>query len=159
MGNQSTTTLGAFSISLAVKDIQASKLFYAKLGFEATAGNESENWLILRNGYATIGIFQGMFEDNILTLNPGWDGQVNGLEDFADIREIQKKFKSKNVELTSEADDSTTGPASLTECPHTHHLDYRLHRPVYCGLRWSGQLADKSWSSTNKFRWEFAACQ
>ena len=105
--------LGAFSISLAVKDINASKAFYEKLGFEAFMGDISQNWLILRNGGHVIGLFQGMFERNALTFNPGWDQNTQKLDTFTDVRDLQKQLKAQGVELTSEADESTTGPASF----------------------------------------------
>lgn len=105
--------LGAFSISLAVKDIEASKAFYEKLGFEAFHGDISQNWLILKNGEHVIGLFQGMFERNILTFNPGWDMNAQKLDHFTDVRAIQRHLKEQGVELMSEADESTTGPASL----------------------------------------------
>ena len=106
--------LGAFSISLSVKDIEASRDFYQKLGFEAIGGNTDDNWLILRNGDHVIGLFQGMFEKNILTFNPGWDQQCNETRSFTDVREIQRKLKAQGVTLASEADESSTGPASIT---------------------------------------------
>ncbi|MBX3051217.1 MAG: VOC family protein [Caldilineaceae bacterium] len=105
--------LGAFSISLSVKDIQASKNFYKKLGFTVFGGDESQNWLILKNGEHTIGLFQGMFEGNILTFNPGWGQDAQPLEEFTDVREVQRQLKAQGVEMVSEADESTTGPASL----------------------------------------------
>ena len=105
--------LGAFSISLAVKDINASKAFYEKLGFEAFMGDISQNWLILRNGGHVIGLFQGMFERNALTFNPGWDQNTQKLDTFTDVRELQKQLKAQGVELMSEVDESTTGPASF----------------------------------------------
>jgi len=105
--------LGAFSISLAVKDINASKAFYEKLGFEAFMGDISQNWLILRNGGHVIGLFQGMFERNAITFNPGWDQNTQKLDTFTDVRELQKQLKAQGVELMSEADESTTGPASF----------------------------------------------
>ena len=105
--------LGAFSISLAVKDLAASRAFYEKFGFEAFAGEASQNWLILKNGNATIGLFQGMFERNILTFNPGWDANADKLDAYTDIRELQRKLKAQGVELQTEADESSTGPASL----------------------------------------------
>jgi len=105
--------LGAFSISLTVKDLGASRAFYEKFGFTAFAGDASQNWLILKNGECVIGLFQGMFEKNILTFNPGWDGNAQKLERFADIRELQRELKAKGVELVNEADESTTGPASF----------------------------------------------
>lgn len=105
--------LGAFSISLAVKDLQASRSFYEKLGFTVFAGEASEGWLILKNGDHTIGIFQGMFEKNMLTFNPGWDSNANRLDTFTDVRDLQRELKGKGVELVSEADEGTTGPASF----------------------------------------------
>jgi lactoylglutathione lyase len=105
--------LGAFSISLAVKDIEASKAFYEKLGFQVFMGDISQNWLILKNGEHTIGLFQGMFERNLLTFNPGWDSNAQKLDTFTDVRELQKQLKAQSVELMSEADESTTGPASF----------------------------------------------
>lgn len=105
--------LGAFSISLAVKDLQASKAFYQHLGFEVFAGDEARNYLILKNGNALIGIFQGMFENNILTFNPGWDESAKALPEFDDVRDIQKHLKSQGISLSTEADESTTGPASF----------------------------------------------
>jgi lactoylglutathione lyase len=106
--------LGAFSISLAVKDIAASREFYEKLGFTKIGGDESQNWLILQNGPSTIGLFQGMFDKNSLTFNPGWDNHGNHPDDFTDVREIQRELKAKGIELTTEADESTTGPAYVT---------------------------------------------
>ena len=105
--------LGAFSVSLAVKDIEASRTFYAKFGFETVGGNAAENWLILRNGATTIGLFQGMFDKNILTFNPGWDSNANSIEGFTDVRELQRRLKAQGVTLEVEADESTTGPASF----------------------------------------------
>lgn len=105
--------LGAFSISLAVKDLQASKAFYEKFGFKAFGGDASQNWLILSNGDHKIGLFQGMFEKNILTFNPGWDNNANNLDTFTDVRELQRQLKAQGVELQTEADESTTGPASF----------------------------------------------
>lgn len=105
--------LGAFSVSLAVKDIAASRDFYARLGFEAAGGNIDENWLIMRNGDHVIGLFQGMFEGNVLTFNPGWDQQCQNLESFTDVRELQKALQSAGVELLQAADETTEGPASL----------------------------------------------
>lgn len=105
--------LGAFSVSLSVKDLTVSKKFYENLGFQQFAGSMEQNYLIMKNDKAIIGLFQGMFEGNILTFNPGWDENAQNVENFDDIRDIQKHLKSKNVELMSEADASTTGPASL----------------------------------------------
>ena len=107
------TTLGAFSVSLAVKDLQASRAFYEKLDFEVVGGDPAQNWLILRNGTATIGLFQGMFERNILTFNPGWDDKAQAVEEFTDVREHQRRLKSKGLDLTNEADENSTGPASF----------------------------------------------
>lgn len=107
--------LGAFSVSLAVKDIEASKVFYGKLGFTHVMGDQTQNWLILRNGDGhTIGLFQGMFKDNIMTFNPGWTSDAKNLKEFTDIRDIQRQLKAAGLELSSEADAETTGPASLT---------------------------------------------
>jgi len=105
--------LGAFSISLAVKDITASKAFYEKFGFEDFGGDISQNWLIMKNGDTVIGLFQGMFEKNILTFNPGWDSNAQNLKSFTDVRELQRQLKAQGVEFASEADESTTGPASF----------------------------------------------
>lgn len=105
--------LGAFSVSLAVKDIEASKLFYEKLGFTILGGNQAQNWLILKNGDHVIGLFQGMFEKNILTFNPGWDNAAQPLDEFTDVRELQRQLKGMGVAMTTEADESTTGPASF----------------------------------------------
>ncbi|WP_248722774.1 VOC family protein [Seonamhaeicola sp. ML3] len=105
--------LGAFSVSLAVKDIHKSKAFYETLGFTVFAGNIEQNYLILKNESTIIGLFQGMFENNILTFNPGWDENANTLEQFDDVRTIQKHLKTNNVTLQSEADESTKGPASF----------------------------------------------
>jgi lactoylglutathione lyase len=105
--------LGAFSISLAVKDLEASRAFYEKFGFTAFAGDPSQHWLILKNGDHVIGLFQGMFEKNILTFNPGWDASARKLDTFTDVREIQRRLKAQGVQLQSEADESSTGPASL----------------------------------------------
>ncbi len=105
--------LGAFSVSLAVKDLEASRRFYENFGFTVFAGDATQNWLILKNGDSVIGLFQGMFERNILTFNPGWDGNAQPLETFTDIRELQRQLKARGVTLLQEADESTTGPASL----------------------------------------------
>ncbi|MGD9146148.1 MAG: VOC family protein [Anaerolineae bacterium] len=105
--------LGAFSVSLAVSDIGASKAFYEKLGFEVFGGDITQNWLILKNGDHVIGLFQGMFEKNTLTFNPGWDSNARKLDAFTDIRALQRHLKGQGVEFLSEADESTTGPASF----------------------------------------------
>ena len=106
--------LGAFSISLNVKDIKVSKQFYENLGFSVFAGAMEKNYLIMKNGNSLIGLFQGMFEASILTFNPGWDENAKNLENFDDVREIQRQLKSKGIKLTSEADENTSGPASIT---------------------------------------------
>lgn len=106
--------LGAFSISLAVADIRASKAFYEKLGFTEFGGDIEQNWLIMKNGEHVIGLFQGMFDKNILTFNPGWDQDASERADFTDIREIQRRLKASGIDLIEEADESSTGPASLT---------------------------------------------
>lgn len=105
--------LGNFSVSLAVKDIKASRAFYEKLGFSVFGGDEAQNWLIMKNGDHVIGLFQGMFERNTLTFNPGWDSNAQTLEDFTDVRELQRQMKEAGLELMMEADESTTGPASV----------------------------------------------
>src|SRR5438876_9977576 len=108
-----TMDLGTFSISLAVKDLEASRSFYEKFGFKVFAGDASQNWLILKNGEEAIGLFQGMFEKNILTFNPGWDGNAQRLATFTDVRDLQRELKAQGVQLLQEADESTTGPASF----------------------------------------------
>ena len=105
--------LDTFSISLAVKDLQASKDFYEKFGFTVFGGDATQNWLIMKNGDHVIGLFQGMFEKNILTFNPGWDGNAQQLPTFTDIRDLQRQLKARGVQLESEADENTTGPASF----------------------------------------------
>lgn len=105
--------LGAFSISLAVKDLGASRAFYEKLGFQVFGGEAAQNWLILKNGDTIIGLFQGMFEKNMLTFNPGWDSQAQQLAAFTDVRQIQRHLKAQGVALLSEADESSQGPAHL----------------------------------------------
>ena len=105
--------LGNFSVSLAVKDVEASKQFYEKLGFTVFGGNQSQNWLIMKNGEHVIGLFQGMFDKNILTFNPGWDSNAKPLAEFTDVRELQRQLKERGVAMISEADEKTTGPASF----------------------------------------------
>ena len=105
--------LGAFSNSLSVKDIHKSKQFYEALGFEVFGGHIEQNWLIMKNGDTFIGLFQGMFEKNMMTFNPGWDENAGAIKDFDDVRQIQKYLKSKGVKLETEADETTSGPASL----------------------------------------------
>jgi catechol 2,3-dioxygenase-like lactoylglutathione lyase family enzyme len=106
--------LGAFSVSLAVKDIGASKAFYEKLGFSEFGGNMDENWLIMKNGGTVIGLFQGMFEGNILTFNPGWTSDATVIPEFTDVRELQRSLKASGINLQSEADETGSGPASFT---------------------------------------------
>jgi lactoylglutathione lyase len=105
--------LGAFSVSLAVNDLEVSKLFYEKLGFTVFGGDPSQNWLIMKNGDHAIGLFQGMFDQNILTFDPGWNSDAQELKDFPDVRELQHQIKSRGVELLSEADENTSGAASF----------------------------------------------
>lgn len=105
--------LGAFSVSLSVKDLKTSKEFYENLGFHSFGGSMNQNYLIMKNGNALIGLFQGMFDGNILTFNPGWDENAKNIENFDDVRDIQKHLKNKGISLMSEADEKTTGPASL----------------------------------------------
>lgn len=106
--------LGAFSINLSVKDIHKSKEFYEKLGFKVKGGNIDQNWIVLKNESAIIGLFQGMFEGNILTFNPGWDEDAQLLEEFDDVREIQEHLKKDGISLSREADSSTQGPEYIT---------------------------------------------
>lgn len=106
--------LGIFSVSLAVKDIHASKAFYEKLDFQQVGGNIEQNWVVLQNDTTTIGLFQGMFEKNILTFCPGWNKEKETLKDFQDVRELQSKLKKRGLKLDTQADKSTTGPASFT---------------------------------------------
>ncbi len=106
--------LGAFSISLSVKDLEASEQFYEKLGFTHFGGDKSQNWLILKNGDTLIGLFQDMFPDNILTFNPGWNSDAETLKNFTDIRDLQKALKEKGMEFSTEADPDGEGPASFT---------------------------------------------
>jgi catechol 2,3-dioxygenase-like lactoylglutathione lyase family enzyme len=105
--------LGAFSVSLAVKDIAVSQSFYQKLGFQVFGGDAAQNWLIMKNGDCVIGLFQGMFEKNILTFNPGWDQNAEPLAEFTDVRTLQRQLKAQGVEFANEADERTTGPASF----------------------------------------------
>lgn len=105
--------LGAFSVSLSVKDLKVSKQFYEDLGFSVFAGDLERNYLIMKNSSSIIGLFQGMFENNILTFNPGWDENASKLDTFDDVREIQRQLKGKGIDLLSEADESTSGPASF----------------------------------------------
>jgi lactoylglutathione lyase len=106
--------LGAFSVSLAVKDIAASRAFYEKLGFTVFGGNQEQHWLIMKSGTTLIGLFQGMFERNMLTFNPGWDSDAKALPGFLDVRQIQAHLKSQGIALDHEADETTSGPAYIT---------------------------------------------
>jgi lactoylglutathione lyase len=106
--------LGAFSISLAVRDIAASRAFYENLGFQAFGGDQAQNWLIMKNGEHIIGLFQGMFDRNMLTFNPRWDSNAQPVEGAMDVREIQRRLKERGVELTAEADETTSGPAYIS---------------------------------------------
>ena len=121
--------LGAFSVSLNVKDIKASKEFYEKLGFHAFGGEVAQNWVILKNEDTIIGLFQGMFEKNILTFNPGWNSNAENLESFTDVRELQKQLKEKGLKLHTEADETTEGPAHFTlEDPDGNQILIDQHR-------------------------------
>jgi len=105
--------LGAFSVSLAVEDLVASRDFYEKLGFEVMGGDAEQNWLIVKNGDHVLGLFQGMFKENIMTFNPGWDQGGSETDSYTDVREIQRELKNQGISLSSEADESTSGPASI----------------------------------------------
>ena len=121
--------LGAFSISLTVKDLKASVEFYGKLGFKSLGDSGSEHYAILKNGDHIIGLFQGMFDKNILTFNPGWDQDANNLDSFTDVRELQKQLKAQGLTLIKEADESTTGPESITlEDPDGNPILIDQHR-------------------------------
>lgn len=121
--------VGAFSISLSVKDLQASKSFYEKLGFEVFAGSQDKNYLIMKNGNSLIGLFQNMFEGNILTFNPGWDENANALDEYNDIREIQRHLKDKGISINPEVDETTSGPASfMVTDPDGNVLLFDQHR-------------------------------
>ena len=121
--------LGAFSVSLSVKDIHRSKSFYENLGFEALGGDINQNWLILKNGDTVIGLFQGMFEKNTLTFNPGWNNNAENLNDFTDVRDLQKELKEKGVKVIQEADEQTDGPAFITlEDPDGNPILIDQHR-------------------------------
>lgn len=121
--------LGAFSVSLSVKDIRKSKEFYEQLGFQALGGDISQNWLIMKHESCVIGLFQGMFEKNILTFNPGWNENAENLDSFTDVRELQKKLKSNGIKILSEADETSEGPASFTiEDPDGNPILVDQHR-------------------------------
>ncbi|WP_026909106.1 VOC family protein [Paucisalibacillus globulus] len=121
--------LGAFSISLTVKDIHKSKEFYESLGFQTLGGDISQNWLIMKNGSTVIGLFQGMFDKNILTFNPGWNQNAENLDSFTDVRDIQKELKAKGIKFSTEVDESTEGPAHFTiEDPDGNQILVDQHR-------------------------------
>ena len=121
--------LGAFSISLNVKDIHKSKEFYENLGFKILGGDISKNYLVMKNENAIIGLFQGMFDKNILTFNPGWDENAENLESFTDVRELQKLLKENGMNLQAEADESSEGPAFITiEDPDGNPILIDQHR-------------------------------
>ncbi|TLS49316.1 VOC family protein [Paenibacillus antri] len=121
--------LGAFSVSLNVKDIHESKNFYEKLGFQVLGGDMTQNWLILKNESCVIGLFQGMFEKNLLTFNPGWNGNAENLDEFTDIREIQKQLKEKGIPMLVEANEATEGPAHFfIEDPDGNRILMDQHR-------------------------------
>jgi lactoylglutathione lyase len=121
--------LGAFSVSLTVKDIHLSKSFYENLGFQVFGGDITQNWLIMKNENCIIGLFQGMFEKNILTFNPGWNENAENLASFTDIRDLQKQLKEKGIKLITEADESTQGPAHFTiEDPDGNQILVDQHR-------------------------------
>jgi lactoylglutathione lyase len=121
--------LGAFSVSLTVKDIHASKTFYEKLGFETLGGDITQNWLIMKNEQTVIGLFQGMFEKNLLTFNPGWNQNAENLDSFTDVRELQKQLKEKGVSILSETDESGEGPGYfMIEDPDGNHILVDQHR-------------------------------
>jgi lactoylglutathione lyase len=121
--------LGAFSVSLSVKDIHASKAFYENLGFSDLGGDISQNWLIMKNENCIIGLFQGMFEKNILTFNPGWDENARNLDSFTDVRELQRHLKESGITLQTEADESSEGPAHITlEDPDGNQILIDQHR-------------------------------
>lgn len=121
--------LGAFSVSLNVKDIHVSKEFYENLGFQVFGGDINQNWLIMKNENCIIGLFQGMFEKNILTFNPGWNENAENLESFTDVREIQKQLKEKGITMMSDADESTEGPAHfIIKDPDGNQILFDQHR-------------------------------
>ncbi|MEH7224431.1 VOC family protein [Bacillus sp. JJ1566] len=121
--------LGAFSVSLNVKNIHKSKDFYENLGFQTLGGDITQNWLIMKNGNTVIGLFQGMFEKNILTFNPGWDQNAQNLDSFTDVRDIQKQLKEKGITVLTEADESSEGPAHFVlEDPDGNQILFDQHR-------------------------------
>ncbi|WP_010283790.1 VOC family protein [Bacillus timonensis] len=121
--------LGAFSVSLNVKDIHKSKEFYENLGFQMLGGDINQNWLILKNGNTVIGLFQGMFDKNILTFNPGWDQNAQNLDSFTDVRDIQKQLKEKGIAMLNEAEETGEGPAHfVVEDPDGNRILFDQHR-------------------------------
>ena len=121
--------LGAFSVSLAVKDLAASRAFYEKLGFTSMGGDPEQHWLILKNGDHIIGLFQGLFDKNILTFNPGWNQDAQNVDEFTDVRELQKQLKAAGVKLIEEADESASGPGYFTlEDPDGNPILVDQHR-------------------------------
>ncbi|MBX0356791.1 VOC family protein [Halobacillus sp. Nhm2S1] len=121
--------LGAFSVSLTVKDINESKAFYEKLGFQAFGGDPEQQWLIMKNGSCVIGLFQGMFEKNILTFNPGWNQEAENIDSFTDVRDLQQQLKGKGIKILSEADEAGEGPESFTiEDPDGNPILIDQHR-------------------------------
>ncbi len=133
--------LGAFSISLAVKDLEASKSFYETLGFNAFHGDASQGWLILKNGSAVIGLFQGMFERNILTFNPGWDGDAQPLDAYTDVREIQRGLRAAGIAFEQEADESSDGTCQLHHRGPGREPDLRRPARLRTGRPRSGARA------------------
>lgn len=128
---ESIMQLGNFSVSLAVKDIAVSRAFYEKLGFTIKGGDQQQNWLVMQNGSTKIGLFQGMFERNILTFNPGWDKDAKQLPEFTDVRDLQRKLQAQGVALLTEADEATTGPASFVlEDPDGNQILVDQHVPA-----------------------------
>lgn len=122
--------LGNFSVSLAVKDIKASVAFYEKLGFKPVSGKLEQNWIILRNGSTKIGLFQGMFPNNLLTFNPGWSADSTALERFQDVRELQRTLKARGLTMSVEADETTQGPAHFVVTdPDGNALLFDQHVP------------------------------
>ena len=132
--------LGAFSISLAVKDLEASRKFYEKFGFTIFGGDPSQNWLILKNGNHVVGLFQGMFERNILTFNPGWDSNAQKLNTFTDVRDLQRKLKAQGVILMNEADEDTTGPGSFIAVDQTGTRLWSISTSELAALRRENEL-------------------
>ncbi|MAD73484.1 MAG: glyoxalase [Rheinheimera sp.] len=121
--------LGAFSVSLAVKDIAASKTFYEKLGFTTMGGDQAQGWLILKNGSTVIGLFQGMFDKNILTFNPGWDQNAQNMDEFTDVRKIQSQLQAQGITLIKAADEASSGPAHIVlEDPDGNQIMLDQHR-------------------------------